>query len=191
MINAMLSTGAKTKDLEKLIGPAAVSPDRFFLDFLLTLGCDVNWVNKHGENGATFVIENSKGEQTELALKNLIELGLNVHKRDDLGLQAIHKAALQGRGDLLPFLTNEAGVDVDVKTDDGKTCLIFAAQYGRVEILKTALDLGANVTIADKSGKTALDWARQAVDDNDFGQSGIDLEAKATAAKLLEAASQK
>ena len=42
----------------------------------------------------------------------------------------------------------------------GHTALHFAAAYGHLAIAKRLLEGGADLTLRDKVGKTALDWAR-------------------------------
>ena len=44
--------------------------------------------------------------------------------------------------------------------DDGRTALHNAAYYGRLAIATRLLEGGADLTLRDKDGETALDWAR-------------------------------
>ncbi len=46
--------------------------------------------------------------------------------------------------------------DVNDKTKDGKTALIYAASYGRAKVVEVLLKRGADVNLADNKGFTAL-----------------------------------
>lgn len=53
--------------------------------------------------------------------------------------------------------------DVNDKTKDGKTALMYAASYGRAKVVDVLLKRGADVNLADNEGETALmeasgDW---------------------------------
>ena len=50
----------------------------------------------------------------------------------------------------------EAGIDINVKANDGSTPLHHAAFHGHTEVVKALLNAGANVDLADKNGVTAL-----------------------------------
>jgi ankyrin repeat protein len=50
---------------------------------------------------------------------------------------------------------------------DGKTALIVAAEYQRLDIVRVLLDHGANRGIQDSAGKTALDYAEMTRDNAD------------------------
>jgi ankyrin repeat protein len=51
------------------------------------------------------------------------------------------------------------GVDVNVRSDDGTTALMYATAVGDIRLLRTLLDHGADVNAKNKAGATALMWA--------------------------------
>ncbi len=53
------------------------------------------------------------------------------------------------------------GANVNCANTNGKTALIYAAYYGKTEVVKLLMDGGANKTMKDKWGETALDYALQ------------------------------
>lgn len=53
----------------------------------------------------------------------------------------------------------EFGENVN-KTSNGKTPLMYAARFNRVEIIKLLLENGAKVDIKDNQGHTAVDYAK-------------------------------
>ncbi|MFK7749478.1 MAG: ankyrin repeat domain-containing protein [Kordia sp.] len=46
------------------------------------------------------------------------------------------------------------------KTSNGKTPLMYAARYNRVDIINLLLENGAKVDAKDNSGRTAIDYAK-------------------------------
>lgn len=60
---------------------------------------------------------------------------------------------------ILKILVN-AGADVDYRHSESKfTILMMAADTNRVEIVKYLIDIGANLTLEDKNGDSAIDMA--------------------------------
>jgi ankyrin repeat protein len=52
------------------------------------------------------------------------------------------------------------GVDINILTKKRKTALFHAASNGRKEAVSVLLDLGADYTLRDRHGRTALEVAR-------------------------------
>ncbi|MEZ5387542.1 MAG: ankyrin repeat domain-containing protein [Prosthecobacter sp.] len=184
-VGTLIQAGAKAEEFNDLLGPAAIHEDSFFIHFLLAMGCDINATNRHGENMAVFILERSKPELLESRLKNLVSLGLNIGLADKDGYQLIHKAAMQNKAAIVLNLTHAHGQSIDARTKSGQTCLMLAARFGCVDTLEVALALGADVTIKDSQGHTALDWANRLVDPNDLNEYGVKQEQRARAADLL------
>jgi ankyrin repeat protein len=67
-------------------------------------------------------------------------------------------ASLNGHAEVLNLLA-ENGAKLDLKSNDGTSALIFAAQNGNREIVKLLLEKGASPDLKDNEGKTALDYA--------------------------------
>lgn len=78
------------------------------------------------------------------------------------GTQAIHDAALGGNPEVVRELAKH-GANIDARSrDDGKTPLHFAAAMGRMKAVEALIALGADLTIKDSQGRTALDVAERA-----------------------------
>ena len=60
---------------------------------------------------------------------------------------------------VVKYLIEKGYFEVDVRNPLSKTALIVAAQYGQTEIVCTLLELGADRSLTDSDGKTALDYA--------------------------------
>ncbi len=70
-----------------------------------------------------------------------------------------HAVVGRQQADEVFHLLLESGADLNATSRIGLTPLIMAAITGRVEIIRTLLDRGADATHTDDKGKTALDWA--------------------------------
>jgi uncharacterized protein len=75
------------------------------------------------------------------------------------GGAALARAANAGNTSTVQFLVAR-GVSVDGRDANGWTPLMAAARQGHEAAAACLLALGADKTIADDTGKTALDWAR-------------------------------
>ncbi|XP_061617684.1 ankyrin repeat domain-containing protein 16 [Phyllopteryx taeniolatus] len=79
---------------------------------------------------------------------------------DILGVQPVHQVAITGQDQALRFLVRELHVDVNQRaTGSQLTSLHYAAKEGHVSTIKTLLDLGADLHVRDKKGRTALHMA--------------------------------
>ncbi|XP_030006470.1 ankyrin repeat domain-containing protein 16 [Sphaeramia orbicularis] len=79
---------------------------------------------------------------------------------DILGAQPVHQVAVTGQNEALRFLVQDLKVDVNQRaTSIQLTALHYAAKEGHTSTIKTLLDLGADLHIQDKKGRTALHMA--------------------------------
>ncbi|XP_044042961.1 ankyrin repeat domain-containing protein 16 isoform X2 [Siniperca chuatsi] len=79
---------------------------------------------------------------------------------DSLGAQPVHQVAVTGQEEALWFLVRDLNVDVNERaTDIQLTALHYAAKEGHTSTIKTLLELGADLYVRDKKGRTALHMA--------------------------------
>jgi ankyrin repeat protein len=108
---------------------------------------------KNGDNA--LMIAAYKGNVD--AVKALIAKEVQVNQP---GWTALHYAAAIGNDDIVRMLL-EASAYIDAESPNGTTPLMMAADNGRVTTIKLLLDEGADATLKNGVGMTALDFARQ------------------------------
>src|SRR3990167_4987944 len=70
--------------------------------------------------------------------------------------------AAAGAGDSVAVESAIAlGADVNAMYDDGNTALIWAAEDGRIDIVRLLLNRGADIDLVNEDGNTVLNFARQ------------------------------
>lgn len=95
--------------------------------------------------------------QLDLARK-LIERGADVNKP---GWAPLHYAATNGHLEIMDLLL-ENHAYIDAESPNGTTPLMMAALYGSTAAVKLLLDAGADPTLRNQLGMTAVDFANKA-----------------------------
>eukprot|EP00300_Choanocystis_sp_HF-7_P012087 c17742_g1_i1.p1 GENE.c17742_g1_i1~~c17742_g1_i1.p1 ORF type:complete len:722 (+),score=127.26 c17742_g1_i1:33-2168(+) len=70
--------------------------------------------------------------------------------------EPLHIAAREAATDAMLHTLVEAGADLNAQTRDGSTPLILASSFGHVSCINVLLELGANPTILNARGESAL-----------------------------------
>ncbi|KAG8005750.1 Ankyrin repeat domain-containing protein 16 [Nibea albiflora] len=79
---------------------------------------------------------------------------------DRVGAQPVHQVAVTGQDKALRFLVRDLNVDVNQRASDMQlTALHYAAKEGHTSTIKTLLELGADLHVRDKKGRSALHMA--------------------------------
>jgi uncharacterized protein len=115
---------------------------------------DLNPITEDGETPLMMAV--FKG-QTELAIK-MIEKGADVNKT---GWTPLHYAATAGNVQLINILL-ENHAYIDAESPNKTTPLMMAAHYGTAGAVKLLLEEGADVSLKNDLGLTAIDFAQQA-----------------------------
>lgn len=87
----------------------------------------------------------------------LLDQGADVHRRDDTGRTALHRAASVENFETVRILL-ERGADINAKAPPGFTALHEAVFKGRLSTIRRLLDFGADIEAADDMGQNALHW---------------------------------
>ena len=124
--------------------------------FLIKAGADVN--KKGGESVATpamWAAQRCHYYTVHLLLEN----GADPLVTDIQGYNILHLATFEGNIFLLVLLLHQETIDVDVRDNQGHTCLMWAAYKGYPACVDLFLRWGADVHKTDETGFTALHWA--------------------------------
>jgi ankyrin repeat protein len=89
--------------------------------------------------------------------KKLVERGADVNKT---GWTPLHYAATNGHLAIMELLL-ENHAYIDAESPNGSTPLMMAAHYGTPAAVKLLLEAGADPTLKNQLGLTAIDFARQ------------------------------
>lgn len=115
---------------------------------------DINQENQQGFTPLILAVYNNSLEATQFLIKN----GANVNAQDKSGNTALMGAIFKGHKDLVAILIN-AKANINQVNGNNASALIFGATFGKAAIIKMLLNAGADKTIKDNTGKTALDHA--------------------------------
>ncbi len=105
---------------------------------------------------------NSAAQNNDLeSLQEVLQQKININATTAEGWTALHFAAFKGYDKIVAALL-EAKINADIQGKVyGRTALHYAVDRGNLETVKLLVAKGANVKIADKANKTALDLARE------------------------------
>lgn len=116
--------------------------------------------------GANLEVESSDGRKTALLMasyaghveivKLLLTHGANVDAKNSRGDTSLHISSYIGRLDIVNILLQKS-TQINLQTDrTGYAAIHFASFKGNFEIVEILLNAGADVSIKDASGKTAI-----------------------------------
>ena len=116
---------------------------------------DVN-LDARARNGDTaLMIAAYKGNVA--AVKALLEQGAEVNQT---GWTALHYAAAVGNNEIVQLLLDQSAY-IDAESPNQTTPIMMAARGGHILTVKLLLDEGADATLKNGAGMTAIDFARE------------------------------
>ena len=130
---------------------------RTVLAYALSNGANPNLLDSKG-SAPIHIVANGKYESYDLALE-LISGGANVDMLDGTGLSAIYYCAKApyNKNDVFLALLNNTKTDINARYGSREnTLLMEAAENGNVKIVMMLVARGADDTMQNKEGKTAL-----------------------------------
>lgn len=131
------------------------------LEMLVSHGADVNGV---WDDYGPPLIASCEGRSCEtmewLLIRGATIIGKSRGRTQDVSWNALtHAAFSKDCPELLELLVSH-GADVNARSDKGLTGLHIAAKTGFVKGVEILLESGANTTLTDKDGRTALEITR-------------------------------
>lgn len=113
----------------------------------------VNAQDKYGFSA----LHNAMSEEQPATIAYLIQQGADVNIQNDMGIAPLHLACYPENAEFLL----KAGADINLLTNSGDSPLHILASDGseRSEVIQYLVAQGANKTLKNSSGRTALDIA--------------------------------
>lgn len=104
-----------------------------------------------------FLSATQKGNLPDIG--QYLQDGGNVNAVNGFGYTALILACKEGRDEVVSFLLNVPGINLDAKNRRGDTALIYASRKGFLGIVIKLLDKGASPDLNNGLGDRALLWA--------------------------------
>ena len=121
---------------------------------LAAQGVEVNLQNKSGGTALMIAASNNPN-----AIETLLEApGIDVNMQDKNGLTALMWAVVKQQSEAVPMLLAAHGIKVNLQDKDGNTALMIASAINP-RLIPELIRAGADVTITNKIGATAYDFA--------------------------------
>ncbi|GMV99665.1 MAG: hypothetical protein AMXMBFR84_08040 [Candidatus Hydrogenedentota bacterium] len=146
---------ARNRNGSTALGIAADYSHWDVVALLLERKADPNIGTNNGWTPLCCAVDRGHGETVSLLLKH----GADVNLADQTGWTPLHMAAMEGNAEMTTILLAQQGVVVDAIGESGRTPLLTAARNGHAEVARLLIDAGANATLKDMKGKSALDLA--------------------------------
>lgn len=121
---------------------------------------NVNWKPAADERALFIALEQGKRIPKEI-IKLILNAGADINAKNRYGHTPLMFASSFGGApeEILKMLI-EVGSNINAITPSGNTSLMLASQAGQATKVKILLDAGADISIQNKNGKSALQLAR-------------------------------
>jgi len=158
-VRTLLQRGMDPNSVEPLRGESALmvairEKSMNVVDLLLSAS-DI-MLEQHARNGDTALMLASFLANTEV-VKKLIAAGAEVNQP---GWAAVHYAAASGSVETLNLLLEHAAY-IDSESPNKTTPLMMALNFGMYDTAKVLIDSGADISLKNDAGMTALDFANK------------------------------
>eukprot|EP01038_Epipyxis_sp_PR26KG_P009180 gene9180-12379_t len=126
-------------------------------ELLLKYGANINHQDKFGETALFLAIMQGYIG----VVKTLLAYDASIHIKDKEGYSPLFVALRNDRTEVLKCLILYGGVEAldNIKDNEERTCLHWAACHEQNEIIKILLNANANPTVKCKNGRTPFEWS--------------------------------
>ncbi|RSL65837.1 hypothetical protein CEP54_004070 [Fusarium duplospermum] len=149
---------------------AAANGDLEVMKLLLDKGVNTKVTDEDGCTALHLMAESSADDETkEQAVELLVKAGADVNARDKRQCTPLDYSVWQSSpsNEKMTEILLKHGADVHALDDEGSTSLMHASIQGSVGVMKMLLQAGVDVTVRNKDGCTALDFAAAADSDHE------------------------
>ncbi len=126
------------------------------IEYLLSLGVDAHARTDSGETVLHYAF---KAGMIDIA-EYLIGIGVDWRIKDNEGCSILHAHCSSYRSTVYgaEYLVS-LGLDVNERSDDGRTALLHAAYDGQTDVMEYLIEQGADIQACSNDGKSALHWS--------------------------------
>ncbi|XP_048246095.1 putative ankyrin repeat protein RF_0381 [Haliotis rufescens] len=119
------------------------------------LSQDIANINKRGKKGMTpAMIAAQKGHREILEL--LVKKGADLCLLDDDDNSILHVASKEGNVEIVKYIHSQNIIDIESRGDYGNTPVMFAALFGKMEVLFFLVKIGADLSKLNEDGENIL-----------------------------------
>ena len=149
-LGADINLGTKSNnDTAVMVATDRNNFDKSATALLLDSGADVNIRAQNGTDLLSGIIR-------DLDLtKRVIDMGANIHSKDNHGTSFFHYAASWGTPETISYVLG-LGFNINIKSKNGSTPLHLAAYGNTLEAIQLLVDSGANIYATDNNNMNAL-----------------------------------
>ena len=127
------------------------------ISMLIVMQVDVNAQGSEGNRALDIACLHGDAPISQL----LLEHGADPNLRNKSGSTPLHDAALNGNKEVIELLlAHKASINA-IASEDGSTPLQYAASLDRLEAVRTLVEHGADVTLKNAKGLTAIQLAER------------------------------
>ncbi len=162
LLKSKVDINAKDKTGHTALMLASSNGHKEAAKFLLVNKADVNIKTDEGQTALYFALVSDQGE----IAKDLIEQGATIEDISGEGESALYVATTANQNEIMSILIRKKPSLVNKATNASTTPLMEAARFGSAKTVSILLKAGADKKAKNQNGKTALDIAIKAQNDD-------------------------